>query len=324
MSWALLIAQIQFLPDQASKMAGRVDLLFIYLIAITGTVTLAVAGVTLFFLAKYRRHAAADRSPPASSSLPVEITWSVIPLVIFIALFALGAKIYFRESVDPRDALEVHVIGKQWMWKLEHLQGKREINELHVPLDQTIKLVMTSQDVIHSFFLPSFRIKEDVLPGRYTTQWFTPQKVGTFPIFCAQYCGTNHALMIGQVVVLDAADFAAWLRTGRETASVAQRGEQLFHSLGCSGCHSPQAAVRAPLLEGLYGSRVPLTDGRIVNADMRYIRDCILLPKTEIVSGFDPVMPSFQDRVSEDELFALITYIKSIGSPQPELTVPDR
>lgn len=324
MSWALLIAQIQFFPDEASKMAGRVDLLFIYLIAITGTVALAVAGVTLFFLAKYRRHAAADRSPPKSSSLGVEITWSVIPLVIFIALFGLGAKLYFRESAEPRDALEVHVIGKQWMWKLEHLQGKREINELHVPVDQTVKLVMTSQDVIHSFFLPSFRIKEDVLPGRYTTQWFTPKKAGTFPIFCAQYCGTNHALMIGQVVVLDPADFAAWLRTGRETVSVAQRGEQLFHSLGCSGCHSPQSAVRAPLLEGLYGSQVPLTDGRIVNADMRYIRDCILLPKTEVVAGFDPVMPSFQGRVSEDELFALVSYIKSIGSAQPEATLPNR
>jgi cytochrome c oxidase subunit II len=324
MSWALLVAQIQFFPDQASKMAGRVDLLFIYLIAITGTVALGVAGVTLFFLAKYRRRATVDRSPSKNSSLPVEITWSVIPLVIFIALFGLGAKIYFRESVEPRDALEVHVIGKQWMWKLEHLQGKREINELHIPVNQTVKLVMTSQDVIHSFFLPSFRIKEDVLPGRYTTQWFTPKKVGTFPIFCAQYCGTNHALMIGQVVVLDPADFAAWLRIGRETASVAQRGEQLFHSLGCSGCHSSQAAVRAPLLERLYGSRVPLTDGRIVNADMRYIRDCILLPKTEIVAGFDPVMPSFQGRISEDELFALVTYIKSIGSSQPEATLSNR
>ena len=321
MNWSLLIAQIQFFPDQASNMAGRVDLLFFCLIAITGIVALAVAAVTLFFLAKYRRHAAADRSPAKSSSLAVEITWSVIPLLIFGVLFGWGTKIYFRESVEPPGALEVHVIGKQWMWKLEHLQGKREINELHVPIGQTVKLMMTSQDVIHSFFLPDFRIKEDVLPGRYTTQWFTPKKVGTFPIFCAQYCGTNHALMIGHVVVLDPTDFTAWLRTGRETISVAQRGEQLFHSFGCSGCHSPQSAVRAPPLEGVYGSQVPLTDGRIVNADARYIRDCILLPKTEVVAGFDPVMPSFQGRLSEDELFALITYIKSIGSSQPEIAV---
>ena len=321
MSWTLHIAQIQFFPDQASKMADRVDLLFLSLIAITGTVAIAIAGVMIFLLAKYRRRAATDRSPPKSSSLAVEITWSLIPLLIFGVLFGWGAKIYFRESVEPRDAQEVHVIGKQWMWKLEHLQGKREINQLHVPVGQTVKLVMTSQDVIHSFFLPSFRVKEDVLPGRYTTQWFTPKKVGTFPIFCAQYCGTNHALMIGQVVVLDPADFATWLRTGRETVSVAQRGEQLFHSFGCSGCHSPQSAVRSPLLEGVYGSQVPLTDGRIVNADARYIRDCILLPKTEVVAGFDPVMPSFQGRLSEDELFALITYIESIGSSQPEVAV---
>ena len=324
MSWTLHIAQIQFFPDQASKMADRVDLLFLSLIAITGTVAIAIAGVMIFLLAKYRRRAATDRSPPKSSSLAVEITWSLIPLLIFGVLFGWGAKIYFRESVEPRDAQEVHVIGKQWMWKLEHLQGKREINQLHVPVGQTVKLVMTSQDVIHSFFLPSFRVKEDVLPGRYTTQWFTPKKVGTFPIFCAQYCGTNHALMIGQVVVLGAADFAAWLRTGRETVSVAQRGERLFHSFGCSGCHSPRAAVRAPLLDGIYGSQVPLADGRVVKADVRYIRDCILLPKTEIVAGFDPVMPSFQGRISEDELFALITYIQSIGSSHPDVTLPDR
>jgi cytochrome c oxidase subunit II len=174
MSWTLHIAQIQFFPDQASKMADRVDLLFLSLIAITGTVAIAIAGVMIFLLAKYRRRAATNRSPPKSSSLAVEITWSLIPLLIFGVLFGWGAKIYFRESVEPRDAQEVHVIGKQWMWKLEHLQGKREINQLHVPVGQTVKLVMTSQDVIHSFFLPSFRVKEDVLPGRYTTQWFTP------------------------------------------------------------------------------------------------------------------------------------------------------
>ncbi|MBV8279197.1 MAG: cytochrome c oxidase subunit II [Verrucomicrobia bacterium] len=320
----VIIAQIQFFPDQASKMAGQVDTLLLWLIVLTGTVTLAIAAVMIFFLAKYRKRAAADRTPPKTENLAVEVTWSVIPFFMFLGLFGWGAKIYFDESVDPKNAMEVHVIGKQWMWKLEHLQGKREINQLHVPLGETVKLVMTSQDVIHSFFMPAFRIKEDVLPGRYTTQWFKATKPGTYPIFCAQYCGTNHALMIGQVIVMAPSDFAAWLKTGRETVSVAQRGEQLFHSFGCSGCHAAQAAVRAPLLEGIYGSQVPLADGRIVNADERYLRDCILIPNTQIVAGFDPVMPSFQGRISEDDVFAITTYIKSIGSSPPEASIPNR
>jgi cytochrome c oxidase subunit 2 len=320
----IIIAQIQFFPDQASKMAGQVDTLLLCLVVITGAVTFGIAAVMIFFLAKYRKRAAADRTPPKSENLLVEVTWSVIPFFIFLGLFGWGAKIYFEESIDPKNAMEVHVIGKQWMWKLEHLQGKREINQLHAPLGQTVKLVMTSQDVIHSFFMPAFRIKEDVLPGRYTTQWFKATKLGTYRIFCAQYCGTNHALMIGQVIVMTPTDFAAWLKTGRETVSVAQRGEQLFHSFGCSGCHAAQAAVRAPLLEGVYGSQVPLVDGRIVHADERYLRDCILIPNTQIVAGFDPVMPSFQGRLSEDDLFAIITYIKSIGSSPPEASIPNR
>jgi cytochrome c oxidase subunit II len=320
----VIIAQIQFFPDQASKTAGQVDILMIWLILVTGTITFGIAAVMIYFLAKYRKRAAADRTPPKSESLPVEVTWSVIPFVIFLGFFGWGARIYFDESEVPRNAMEVHVIGKQWMWKLEHLQGKREINQLHVPLGGTVELMMTSQDVIHSFFMPAFRIKEDVLPGRYTTQWFKASKVGTYPIFCAQYCGTNHALMIGQVIVMTPTDFAAWLKTGRETVSVAQRGEQLFHSFGCSGCHAAQAAVRAPLLEGIYGSQVPLADGRIVHADEDYLRDCILIPNTQIVAGFDPVMPSFQGRISEDDLFAIITYIKSIGSSSPEANIPNR
>jgi cytochrome c oxidase subunit II len=320
----IFIAQFQFFPEQASKTAGQVDTLLVCLILVTGTITFGIAAVIIFFLAKYRKRVAADRTPPKSESLPIEVTWSVIPFFIFLGFFGWGAKIYFDESEVPNNAMEVHVIGKQWMWKLEHMQGKREINELHVPLGQTVKLMMTSQDVIHSFFMPAFRIKEDVLPGRYTTQWFKATKEGTYPIFCAQYCGTNHALMIGQVIVMTPTDFAAWLKTGRETMSVAQRGEQLFHSFGCSGCHAAQTAVRAPLLEGIYGSQVPLADGRIVHADERYLRDCILIPNTQVVAGFDPVMPSFQGRISEDDLFAIITYLKSIGSSPPEASIPNR
>jgi cytochrome c oxidase subunit 2 len=320
MIWLSFIAQIQFSPEQASRTASQVDLLFLCLVGITGSVTLVVAAVALFFLIKYRRTASADRTPAKNSSLTVEVTWSVIPLAIFIILFGWGARLYLYESEIPANATEIHVIGKQWMWKLEHLQGKREINELHVPVGRTIKLLMTSQDVIHSFFIPGFRIKEDVLPGRYTTQWFTPTRIGTYELFCAQYCGTNHALMIGRVIVLDPTAFAEWLRRGEETVSVAQTGERLFRSFGCSGCHSPGASVRAPLLQSIFNSPVPLQDGRIVRSDERYIRDSILLPNTEIVAGYDPVMPSFQGRLSEEELFALITYIKSLGSSQQSST----
>ena len=246
----------------------------------------------------------------------MEVTWSIIPLFIFIFLFGWGARLYLRESEVPANATEIHVIGKQWMWKIEHVQGKREINELHVPVGQRVKLVMTSQDVIHSFFIPSFRIKEDVLPGRYTTQWFTPTKTGNYQIFCAQYCGTNHALMIGRLVVQGPAEYTEWLRSGPETVSIAQTGERLFRSLGCSGCHSPGASVHAPLLDGVYGSQVPLVDGRIVRADERYLRDCILVPNTEVVAGYDPVMPSFQGRLTEEQIFSLVTYIKSLNANQ--------
>jgi cytochrome c oxidase subunit II len=320
MSWDVFVAQIQFLPEQASKTASQVDLLFVCLLGITGTVTLAVAAIALFFLTKYRRNASADRTPTKNTSLAVEVTWSVIPLAIFVVLFGWGAKIYLHESEVPANAMEIHVIGKQWMWKLEHLQGKREINELHVPVGRTIKLLMTSQDVIHSFFMPSFRIKEDVLPGRYTTQWFTPTKTGIFPLFCAQYCGTNHALMIGRIVVLDPPAFAEWLRSGPETVSIVQTGERLFRSFGCSGCHSVGASVRAPLLQDVFGSQVPLQDGRMMRADERYIRDSILLPNTEVVAGYEPVMPSFQGRLNEEELFALVTYIKSLASRSQDST----
>jgi cytochrome c oxidase subunit 2 len=310
------IAQIQFLPEQASKTASQVDLLVLCLLGITGSVTLVVAAVILFFLIKYRRNSTVDRSETKNSNLTMEITWSIIPLFIFIFLFGWGARLYLRESEVPANAAEIHVIGKQWMWKIEHLQGKREINELHVPVGQTVKLVMTSQDVIHSFFIPSFRIKEDVLPGRYTTQWFKPTKTGSYQIFCAQYCGTNHALMIGRLVVQGPAEYAEWLRSGSETVSIAQTGERLFRSLGCSGCHSSGASVHAPLLEGVYGSQVPLVDGRIVRADERYLRDCILIPNTEVVAGYDPVMPSFQGRLTEEQIFALVTYIKSLNTNQ--------
>jgi cytochrome c oxidase subunit II len=310
---AFELAQIQFFPDPASDFARAVDLLFWSLIIVTGGVLAAIAIVIVFLLVKYRRSAVVDRSGSSASNVKLEIAWSVVPFAVFVGMFGWGASLYFRKNQLPKEAIEIHVLGKQWMWKLQHLQGQREINQLHVPVGKTVRLMMTSQDVIHSFFLPAFRIKQDVVPGKYTTEWFRATKTGTFPIYCAQYCGNQHALMIGQVIVLEPEDFVHWLENGTPSPSVAVAGENLFRSLGCSGCHASGASVRAPLLNGVYGSPVPLQDGRVVQADEQYLRDCLLVPQSQVVAGYDPVMPSFAGRLTEEQLFELITYLKSIG-----------
>lgn len=310
---ALELGQIQFFPDQASDFARNVDLLFWSLVALTGCILAVIAVIILSLLAKYRRSAMVDRSGASGSNTKLEIAWSVVPFAIFVGMFGWGASLYFRKNQVPKEAIEIHVIGKQWMWKLQHLQGQREINQLHVPVGETVRLIMTSQDVIHSFFLPAFRIKQDVLPGKYTTEWFRATKTGTFPIFCAQYCGNQHALMIGQLFVLEPEDFAQWLKRGAQNLPVAGAGANLFRSFGCSGCHTPGASVRAPTLNAVYGSPVPLQDGRVVLADEQYLRDCLLVPQSQVVAGYDPVMPSFAGRLSEEQLFELVTYLKSLG-----------
>jgi cytochrome c oxidase subunit II len=316
MSGALfIVAQFQLAPDQASEMAKQVDQLFWAMIGITGSVLLAIAAAIIFYLAKYRRsHRSVNRKLGDKSTLPAEAIWTVIPLFFFIGMFIWGTDIYFQKNQVPRNAIEVEVVGKQWMWKIQHPEGKREINELHVPLGKTIKLILISQDVIHDFGLPAFRVKEDVLPGRYTTQWFTPAKVGVFPIFCDQYCGTDHANMIGQVYVMEPQDYAAWLAAGPDSTPIVRAGGELYRSLGCSGCHEPNGIVRAPSLHGLYGQPVPLQDSRIVIADDRYLRDSILMPQYEMVASYPPVMPSFAGRLSEDQIYELITYIKSLAA----------
>ncbi len=209
--------------------------------------------------------------------------------------------------------MELHVVGKQWMWKIQHPQGKREINELHLPLGVPVKLLMTSQDVIHSFFIPAFRVKQDVLPDRFSTVWMVPSKLGTYHLFCTQFCGTSHSRMVGRVIVMTPTEYQQWLISGEQTESPVQTGARLFRQYGCSGCHVGSPVVRAPSLEGVYGSVVPLEGGRTVIADDRYLRDSILLPNSEVVAGYAPVMPTFQGRISEDDLMALISYLKSLG-----------
>jgi cytochrome c oxidase subunit 2 len=249
--------------------------------------------------------------------MTIEVTWITIPLLLMMALFGWAADLYFREQRVPPGAMEINAIGKQWMWKVQHPEGNREINQLHVPMGRTIRVTLASQDVIHSFFLPAFRIKRDVIPGYYTTEWFRPTRVGTYHLFCAEYCGTQHSGMIGRVVVMTPEDYEQWLASGRPDTTLAQSGEKRFRELGCSGCHMGSSIVRAPPLEGLYGKPVPLQDGKIVTADEAYIRDSILLPNSQITVGYQPVMPTYQGRVTEEELLELIAYVKSLGRKEP-------
>jgi cytochrome c oxidase subunit II len=299
------------LLHSASALGRKVDTLFLAMLGITGFVALGVAVCIVAFSIRYRRGSLADRSNPPSRVRWIEITWTATPLAIFLAIFIWSSLVFSQFYQAPPSSLRIHVLAKQWMWKLEHENGRREIDELHVPLGQPVELVMTSQDVIHSFFVPAFRIKQDVLPGRYTSLWFTATRLGHFELFCAEYCGTNHAGMHGGVTVMRPTEFAQWLAAEPEQSSPAARGFELYRRVGCSGCHEPTSTVHAPDLTGLYGRPVHLADGSTVIADETYLRDSILLPQKQVVAGFDPVMPSFQGQLDEDDLIALIAYIKS-------------
>ena len=301
-------------PDEASLGAQDVDQLMIALVLMAIFFTALVAGPILFFSFKYRRGNPVNRECNPSETLKIELAWTIIPLLIALGFFGAAASLYFRQRHPPEGALEIHVVGKQWMWKIQHPQGKREINELHVPLGVPVKLLMTSQDVIHSFYIPAFRAKQDVLPGRYSTIWMVPSKLGNYHLFCTQFCGTGHARMVGRVVVMSQPDYQQWLVSGEQSESPVLAGARLFRTLGCSGCHVGSPVVRAPSLDGLYGSVVPLEGGRTVVADERYLRDSILLPNSEVVAGYAPVMPTFQNRISEEDLMALIAYLKSLGA----------
>jgi len=275
----------------------------------------AIFTMILIFAMRYRRRAGVQ-AEQIEGSTALEITWSVVPLGIFMVIFAWGAVIYFQERTPPRGANEVYVVAKQWMWKLEHEEGQREINELHVPVGRDVKLIMTSQDVIHSFYIPAFRIKQDVLPGRYTTAWFRATKPGVYHLFCAEYCGTQHSGMIGQIVVMEPAQYQAWLSGGTPSGSLAQNGETIFQQLGCPTCHRSDVQGRGPNLQGVFGKPVLLEDGRTLVADENYVRESILSPSAKVVKGFKPIMPVFQGLVSEEQLTALVAYIKSL-SPVP-------
>lgn len=305
-----------FWPQRASSYASQVDFLFASLVVIAALTAGLVIFLLAFFANKYRHSSNADRSGTPKKTWRWEVGWTTASLLVFVGLAVWGASIYLHLYNPPPDALQIFIVGKQWMWKAQHPGGQREINELHVPVGQDVRLVMASQDVIHSFFVPALRIKQDVVPGRYETMWFRADKVGRYHLFCAEYCGTDHARMGGWLVVMKARDFADWLQAQGGQETLAAQGEQLFHRYGCSGCHEPGGTVRAPRLEGVFGSPVPLSDGSVVIADERYVRDSILDPKAQVAAGYDPVMPTFAGQVSEDDLAKLVAYIESIG-PSP-------
>ncbi|MEP6706809.1 MAG: cytochrome c oxidase subunit II [Pyrinomonadaceae bacterium] len=310
---------IPFIPESASTISGRVDALYFYLCGVTIFFTLLISGVLILFVIKYRRRTPFEIPRPIAGSHRLEMMWSIIPFLISMSFFAWGAKIYFAEYRTPKDGIEVYVVAKQWMWKFQHSTGQREINELHVPVGRKIKLIMTTEDAIHDLFVPAFRIKADVVPGRYTTQWFEATKAGRYHLFCAEYCGMNHSGMGGWVVVMEPTDFDNWLSGNVNQQSASTAGQQLYQSLGCVSCHGANAeGGRGPALQGLFNSQMPLNNGQVVKADENYIRESILNPQAKIVAGFGPIMPSFQGQVSEEQLMHLAAYIKSLSANRTE------
>jgi cytochrome c oxidase subunit II len=309
----------------ASVNAREVDHLIGALLLISAAVLLLVFGLLFLYIVKYRAGSSLDRGEVGEKTWRVETAWTVATLLVFFGLFIWGADLYVRLFQPPRAALKIYVIGKQWMWKVEHAGGQREINALHLPLGDPVELVMTSEDVIHDFSIPAFRIKHDVLPGRYETLWFTASRPGTYSLSCTQFCGLDHSKMTGEVVVLPKPEFQAWLENNRGADSPAADGAALFMRYGCSGCHGgngeggegAQSTVRAPSLKGLYGAPVPLSDGSVVVADDRYLHDSIVEPGRQIVAGYAPIMPSYAGQIGEEDLLKIIAYIQSLAGEGP-------
>ena len=309
-----MLEKIPFTPERATVLAGEVDQLYFTFIAIAVFFSLLIGALVLFFAVRYRRRSEDEIGSPEETGIWLEITWSVIPLIILMVMFAWGARVYIDAYRPPAQAMDYWVTGKQWMWKFQHPEGNREINTLHVPVGQAIRLNMTSEDVIHSFFVPAFRVKADVLPGRFTTIWFEATKVGTFTLYCAEFCGAEHSRMMGSVIVMEPRDYENWLAKGAAGPTEVASGEELFAAKACATCHRTDSAALAPILTGIFGHEVELESGEIVVADADYIRQSILEPTAQMVKGYNPLMPTYQGQLSEEELVQLITYIKGLGT----------
>jgi cytochrome c oxidase subunit II len=310
-----MIAQVPLLPEQASTHASAMDELLYLLVAVSGFFSILIAIMICYFAIRYRRRSDVDRTEVVHSSMKLELTWSLIPFAFMMVFFVWGAQLFFSWARPPDDSMEIYVVARQWMWKMQHLGGQREINALHVPIGKPVKLTMISQDVIHSFFVPAFRIHMDVLPGRYNTVWFHATKPGRYHLFCSQFCGTNHAKMIGEVVVMDRDEYQEWLNQGVD-GGLAVEGRKLFQKLQCVTCHSADSRARAPVLEALYLNQVHLDNGQTVRADENYLRESILYPDAKIVAGYKPIMPAYLGQINEEEVLDLIAFLKSLGPGQ--------
>lgn len=293
-------------------MAARVDALYFFLVALTAFFTILISAAVIYFAIKYRRKAKEEAGEPVHGAMWLEATWTIIPLLIVLFIFGWSTTIFFSMARPPADSMDVYVVGKQWMWKFQHPDGHAEVNELHIPVGTNVKLTMTSQDVIHDLYIPDFRVKADVVPGRYTHLWFNATKAGRYRLFCAEYCGTDHSGMVGWVTVMEPAEYQQWLAGAMGRGTMAQTGEKLFGDLACSTCHKADTTGRGPTLVGLFGKAVTLEDGRAVEADEAYLRESIVNPRAKMVKGFQPLMPTFQGLITEENLLLLIEYIKSL------------
>jgi cytochrome c oxidase subunit 2 len=307
--------EFRLFPDQASSFAPQVDALYGYLLGVTFFFTLSIFVAIVYLALRYRRGRPTVHPHTAAGHLwMLEAAWIGIPFVLTMVMFAWGATLYFDMRTPPTNAIELQVVGKQWMWKIQHPQGRSEINTLHVPAGRAVRLNMISEDVIHSFYVPAFRAKMDVLPGRYTTLWFEPTRPGEYYLFCAEYCGTDHANMSGRVIVMEPTDYAAWL-AGTTTEPPQVAGEKLFTQYRCHTCHFEGPDARCPNLKDLFGRTVALADGRTAVVDDAYVRESILQPLAKVVAGFQPVMPTYQGQLSEEQVQQLIAYLKSLSPP---------
>ena len=304
---------IPLVPERASSFAWKVDALYFYLSVVTLFFALLISATLIFFVIRYRRRSPYEIPRPVAGSHKLETIWTIIPFMIAMTMFAWGATVYFDQYKPPENAIEVYVVGKQWMWKLQHATGQREINELHVPVGRKIKLIMTTEDVIHDFFVPAFRTKADVVPGRYQTIWFEATKPGRYHLFCAEYCGMNHSGMIGSVIVMEPREFDDWLSGNTGNTTPVAAGQQLYQTLGCASCHGEEGqGGRGPTLAGVFGKEQDLQSGQKVTVDEGYLRESIVNPQAKLAIGFGPIMPTFQGQVSEDQLVQLIAFIKSL------------
>lgn len=301
-------------PKTASIYGHQLDTLVIAFTILIVLLSAPVFILIVVFAFKYRRGRPANRKHPVNRNVWIEVSWALVPFLALIVFYIWSTTMFVGLYNPPKDAQQIDVVAKQWMWKFQHPEGQGEIDELHVPAGEPVNMTMASQDVIHSLFIPALRIKQDVVPGRYTHLWFSADKPGTYRLACTQFCGTNHSLMVGKFVVMAPADYARWLSQTKVDGSLVADGEALFRQVGCSGCHGAASTVHAPSLAGLYGSPVPLQSGEVVTADDQYLRDSILLPQSQIAAGYPPIMPTFQNVLSEEQVLKIVAYLKSLKS----------